>query len=281
MSITEIGSNQALLHLNYTANRLDSLKPKSGTSRRISLPKEDPSGQVPVSQSGEAFDDFQALNTIRNAVATSIRVANSTMGKIETIIDRMKEQLGRIIKNYPPFPPGSEERVKFLRSFKALRQEIDQLSFSSNDEGATKIMADPAVVPQAGDSNAVTGGKGPRLTIHSQQVHTGPTGLNIPELPESATDREIDAAIKNLEDARKTLGQRQSGLATDTLNIQQFLGSNPSIDQLAGSSVEAPKSPGITEITAENKSSESKQTLTNESTKSLTKDQSQLSELLK
>ena len=203
------------------------------------------------------------------------------MGKIETFIDRMKEQLGRIIKNYPPFPPGSEERVKFLRSFTALRKQIDQLSFSPKDEGALKIMADPAVVPQAGDWNVVMGGNGPPVTIHSQQVNTGPTGLNIPELPENATDKEIYAAIKNLEDARKTLGQRQSGLATDALSIQQFLESNPKIDKFAGSYVEAPKSPDMAEITAENKSSDPKQTLTIESVKSLTKDQSQLSELLK
>jgi flagellin-like hook-associated protein FlgL len=281
MSITEIGSNQSLLHLNFATNTLNSLKQKPGTNRRINVPKEDPSGGVKVSQSGAGFDDLQALNAFLNSVAMRIRAADSTMGKIETIIDRMKEELGRIIKNYPPFPPGSEERVKFLRSFKALRREIDQLSFSTNDEAASRIKADPAVVPQAGDSKAVTGGKGPRLTIHSQQVHTGPTGLNIPELPENATDKEIDAAIKNLEEARKTLGQRQSGLATDALSIQQFLESNPKIDQLSGSSVEAPKSPDMTEITAENKSSESKQTLTNESTKTLTKDQSQLSELLK
>ena len=281
MSITEIGSNQSLLHLNFATNTPNSLKPKLGTNTAISLPKEDPSGEVKVSQSGAALDDLQALNAFLNSVAMRIRVADSTMAKIETIIDRMKEELGKIIKNYPPFPPGSEERVKFLRSFKALRQEIDKLSFSSNDEGASKIMADPTVVPQAGDSKAVAGGKGPRLAINSQQVHTAPTGLNIPDLSENATDEEIDAAIKNLEEARKTLGQRQSGLATDALRIQQFLESNPKIDQFAGSSVEVPKSPNVTEVAAENKSSESKQTLRVESTQSLTQDQSQLSELLK
>jgi hypothetical protein len=279
MSISEIGSNQFLLHLNFATNTLNSLKAKGGTSSKINVPREDPSREV--SQSGGAFGDLQALNAFLNSVAMRIRVANSTMAKIETIIDRMKEQLGRIIKNYPPFPPGSEERVKFLRSFKALRQEIDQLSFSTTDETASKITADPAVASQAGDSNAVTSGNGTRLTVHSQQLHAGPTGLNIPELPETATDEEIAAAIKDVEKARKTLGQRQSGLATDALNIQQFLGSNPKIDQFAGSSVEMPKSPDLTESAAENKSSESNQTLTIDSTKSLTKDQSQLFELLK
>ena len=236
---------------------------------------------VQVSKSRSAFDDLQAFNATLNSLATSIRVGDSTMGKIETFIDRMIEQLGSIIKNYPPFPPESEERCKFLRAFAALRNQIDQLSFSPKDEGALKITADPAVVPQAGDGNVVIGGNGPPVTIHSQQVHTGPTGLDIHELPESATDKEISAAIKNLEDARKTLGKRRSALATDALSIQQFLESNPKIDKFAGSSVEAPKSPDIAEINSENKSSELKQILTIDSVKSLTKDQSQLSELLK
>jgi flagellin-like hook-associated protein FlgL len=281
MSIAEIGSNQSLLHLNFATNTPDSLKEKLGTGRRINVPKEDPSGGVKESLNAGSFDDLQALNAFLNSVATSIKVADSTMGKIETIIDRMKEELGKIIKNYPPFPPGSEERVKFLRSFKALRQEIDQLSFSTNDEGASKIMANPGLVPQAVDSNTAMGGNGPRLTIHSQQVHAGPTGLNIPELSESATDEQIDAAIKNLEEARKTLDQRQSILAADALSIEQFLEFNPKIDQFAGSSVEAFKSPDLAEIIAVDKSSEYKQTMTIESTKGLTKDQSQLSELLK
>lgn len=280
MPITEIGSNQALLQLNNTTNKLD-LTGKSGKNRRISSPKEGPSGSVQASQGRSAFDEIQVFNATLNSVATSIKTADSTMGKIKTLIDRMIEQFGSIIKNYPPFPPGSEDRVKFLRAFAALRRQIDQLSFSPKDEGALKITADPAVVPQAGDWNVVIGGNGPRVTIHSQQVHTGPTGLNIPELPESATDKEISAAIRNLEDAKETLGKRRSGLATDALSIQQFLESNPKIDEFAGSSVEAPKSPDIAEINLENKSSEVRQGLTIDSVKSLTKDQSQLSELLK
>ena len=280
MSITEIGSNQALLQLNQTTNTLD-LTGKSGKSKRISSPKEGPSGSVQVTQSRSAFDDLQAFNAKLNSVATSIRVADSTMGKIETFIDRMIQQFGSITKNYPPFPPGSEDRVRFLRSFAAFRKQIDQLTYSPKDQGALKIMADPAVVPQAGNSQVVISSNAPPVTMHSQQVNTGPAGLNIPELPENATDNEITAAIKNLETAGKTLGQRQSGLATDALSIQQFLEANPKIDKFADSYVEAPKSSDTAEITAENKNPDPNQTLTIDSVKSLTKDQSQLSELLK
>ena len=88
MSITEIGSNQALLQLNHTTKTLD-LTGKSGKSRRISSPKEGPSASGQVSQGRSAFDALQAFNATLNSLATSIKVGDSTMGKIETFIDRM------------------------------------------------------------------------------------------------------------------------------------------------------------------------------------------------
>jgi hypothetical protein len=112
-------------------------------------------------------------------------------------------------------------------------------------------------------------------------VRTGSTGLKIPELSERATDEEIHAAIKNLEDAKKTLSQMQSGLAANGSSGQQFVESNPKFDKLSESHAEVPRSHDMTEIVAENKSLDYKETLTIGSIKSLTKDQSQLMELLR
>ena len=63
----------------------------------------------------------------------------------------MKARLLRIVKNFPPFPPGSEERVKILRSFNLFRKQIDQLTIPPVVRDAMKIMADPALVSEAGD----------------------------------------------------------------------------------------------------------------------------------
>jgi hypothetical protein len=46
-------------------------------------------------------------------------------------------------------------------------------------------------------------------------VHTGPDGLNIPQLPDNASDEEIYTAIQNLESAHETLGQRRGELSSD------------------------------------------------------------------
>lgn len=67
--------------------------------------------------------------------------------------------------------------------------------------------------------------------IRNQQVHTGPAGLNIPELPEDATDDEIIAALANLEAAQKRLFAKRQALAEDAEGFFLPDGSKISEDQ--------------------------------------------------
>lgn len=281
MSITKIGSDQAVFNLSQTTNAIDPLTRKSNPGRKINSPKEGSSRWVQVSQSQSSFNSLQSANSSLNFAAMSIRIADEAMGRVETYIDQMKAELGKIIKNYPPFPPGSEERVKFLRSFTALRRQIDQLSFAPDYKQDLKITADSINIPRAGDWKAVVGNRASRPAIPGPQVSIDATRFNIPELSENATDAEIHAAIENLQDAKKALAQKRSELATNALSIQQFLEFNAKFDESFPSYPEALKSADMTEGTAENKSSEHKQTLMIESAKSLTEDPTQLLELLK
>jgi flagellin-like hook-associated protein FlgL len=281
MSITKIGSDQAVFNLSQTTNAIDPLTRKSNPGRKINSPKEGSSRWVQVSQSQSSFNSLQSANSSLNFAAMSIRIADEAMGRVETYIDQMKAELGKIIKNYPPFFPGSEERVKFLRSFTALRRQIDQLSFAPDYKQDLKITADSINIPRAGDWKAVVGNRGSRPAIPGPQVSIDATRFNIPELSENATDAEIHAAIENLQDAKKALAQKRSELATNALSIQQFLEFNAKFDESFPSYPEALKSADMTEGTAENKSSEHKQMLMIESAKSLTEDPTQLLELLK
>jgi flagellin-like hook-associated protein FlgL len=281
MSITKIGSDQAVFNLSQTTNVIDPLTRKSNPGRKINSPKEGSSRWVQVSESQSSFNSLQSANSSLNFAAMSIRIADEAMGGVETYIDQMKAELGKIIKNYPPFPPGSEERVKFLRSFTALRRQIDQLSFAPDYKQDLKITADSINIPRAGDWKAVVGNRASRPAIPGPQVSIDATRFNIPELSENATDAEIHAAIENLQDAKKALAQKRSELAANALSIQQFLEFNAKFDESFPSYPEALKSADMTEGTAENKSSEHKQTLMIESAKSLTEDPTQLLELLK
>ena len=155
-----------------------------------------------------------------NLIAASVRGADMAMHKIGEQIDKMKDRLQEHVKHYPPFGKGSEERIKLMKHFSAFRKQIDQLTIPADNFGAMKIMANPSSNTDAGDWEIdVDGNLANQATIHSQQVHTGLEGLNIPELPGEATDEDLHAVIANLESAKESLGQRRNNLNSDFQNI--------------------------------------------------------------
>jgi len=164
------------------------------------------------------FSRLQASNLGINTAAQSIRIADRAMEKIEIYIDRMKDELRIHVKNYPPFLTGSKERVEISNNFNAFRKLIDQLTFPPEDKTAGKIMADSSCF-ESEDRNIVVEHKGFSKTIHSRQVHTGPDGLDIPELSGHATDDDIHLMIKKLNFAKDTLIKRRAGLSADASGI--------------------------------------------------------------
>lgn len=167
-----IGSvKQALLVLGrFDGTSADPGRP-SKTGEKMNAPKDGVPKRAQADESRVSFRVLQSVKDGLNSAAGSIRIADTTMGAIGTAIESMKEKLLSIVKNYPPYPPGSEERIAYLNSFNALRSQIDRLIASSGDAGAREILADPG-------------------------------GLNIPSLdPSTATDAEIEAALTNLDAA--------------------------------------------------------------------------------
>lgn len=143
------------------------------------------------------FNNMQSDKAARNEIAGSINSVDSTMVEIGHKIDSMKADLEIIVKNFPPYPPGSEERIKFLRNFNSLRQQIDALTIPRPTEAGT-------------------------IATKVQGLNTGPNGLNIPALADTlpeATDRQIYRAINYLDTARNTLDQSRAGLASEAATL--------------------------------------------------------------
>jgi len=143
------------------------------------------------------FDSIQASHYSRNEVAASIKNSDSSMVEIGAKIDSMKENLEIIVKNFPPYPPGSDDRLKFLRNFNSLRQQIDALT-----------------IPRPNETSDIA--------LKLQGLGTGKGGLNIPALADSvpeATDPQIHQAIGNLDRARKTLDAGRAALAGEAATL--------------------------------------------------------------
>jgi hypothetical protein len=201
-----------------------------------------------------------------NQVARSVRIVDQSMGKIATQIDRMKEQLTQLIKQFPPFPPGSEEKIRHLRNFNGLREIIDQLTVPPKEKYAQQLMADPKHSESTGDWEISIGADGTAKKIHRQQVHSGASGLDIPALPENADDEMIHAAFQNLDQAKARLESKRLGLARDVERIKAI--NSASAWKGAGASV------------SEQKSHELQQTLSDTARVSLTQAPDQLKLLL-
>jgi hypothetical protein len=183
--------------------------------------KTDAGTGVSVSTTPASFGKLQAVNAHLNSVAKSIRVADSVMQRIGGFLDEMEKGLESVAKSYPPFPPGSEERVKYLEGYTGLRAQIDQLTMPPRDEGARRILSDPQRTGEPGDWEVPGADGGVQGTVRAQQVHPGPDGLDIPALPKDAGDEEILGALEKLGKAKETLEIKRSKLAEDVENLKR------------------------------------------------------------
>ena len=78
--------------------------------------------------------ELQKINDSWNAIAQTNRTHDIILNEVEDYIDRMKAQLETVLKNFPPFPPGSEGRIQLLRNFAVFRKLIDQLTIPPGEE---------------------------------------------------------------------------------------------------------------------------------------------------
>jgi len=223
MAIQPINNDPVLSNLTRTTATGQTVDAQNGM-----LKKNNAAGDsVAFVASGEAKSEFARINSTKEAIAVAARAihaADEVMDAVGKNLSKMKESLETIVKNYPPFPHGSDERIKLLMSYNSLRKQIDDLTMPPPPPDGTeyaKIVGDPAIAGTSGIN--VTNEKGDPVKINAQEVHTGPTGLDLPILPDipgdDATDDQIYEALGKLDKAVKTLYERQSGLAADAQKL--------------------------------------------------------------
>jgi hypothetical protein len=161
---------------------------------------------------------LEGANDQAQMTAQQIREVDNIMHTIGESVQKMLNSLESIVKVFPPYPTGSNERIQALRRFSGLRQIIDQLTVPPPDDSPAKILGDKTF-PDAGDWEFNTGGNAPPLTIRHQPIHIGAGGLDIPDLPLDATDDALHDAMSKLAKAADTLLSRHSGFIADANRI--------------------------------------------------------------
>lgn len=204
MLITKAGSDQALFNLDHTARSGQRQTRPAADTKKIN--------NAPTTNAhaidSEGLGRLQASKEALNSLGRDINVAEKAMRSIDSNIGQMKEELLTIIKNYPPYPAGSEDRVKRLKSYSSLRGLIDKLTYPPENDNAQTILRGSVNK----DGIEAKGVDGQISTIKSQPVHPGANGLNIATLSETASTEEIQIAIKRLDQAQEILKEKSSSL---------------------------------------------------------------------
>lgn len=144
-----------------------------------------------VTEKDSTLNRLNLLKSNLNEVAKSIKIADRAMETIEQHIDKMKEQLKQIVKRYPPFPPGSEERIKILKNFSSERKFINSLTIPPIEEDFV-------------------------LKISALKNAIQEDMFDITELTQNNTDMEINASFEKFETVKKTIQQNRKNLKNET-----------------------------------------------------------------
>jgi hypothetical protein len=147
---------------------------------------------VSIQRNSSAMGRLGNLNEEKNLMARNIRDTADALANVSDAVSGLKENLGKIIKNYPPFPQDSAERKEILMSYISLRKEILQMTFPPPPEALYEIK--PALWEKLGYTD--------KESIAS----------SVPEISSTATDSEVRAASKLLGELGSAVTSAQSEL---------------------------------------------------------------------
>lgn len=217
MITSKIAANQAFGQVNRMHKVDDASRQHHGRDEAIKTPTGETIDGIKAEISSFSLNPSHQFNTEFNAVVKSIRIADKAMSEIETNIEQMESEVEMFIKQYPPFPPGSEDRVNYLSRFAMLRKQIDQLTFPP-DAGARQIIGQ-STDSNSGDWEIEIGGKKIGSTIRRQPVHSGKEGLALPEITVQSTDAQVADMQRALGLARQQVQQSRHALAEDAIRV--------------------------------------------------------------
>lgn len=221
MSISHIRFDLGPQSLSRSREHLDRLASSANVGPSPNPSGDDQTKRAGVVRNGSELHRLVALHDRARVLASTIRTMDQAMEAATSTIESMKKTLDSIIKDFPPYPVGSEERVQRLRNFAALRTMIERLTIPPDEETQRLAAARHDGEPQVQNDQwvFVIEPGGSTRTVRKEDVRIGPSGLRIPELtpPESVDDRSIEQALQQLDTARATIQVRRDHLRERTL----------------------------------------------------------------
>lgn len=187
-----------------------------------------------VSATTTQLRQAQALARLdgEHQVADLVKHTDGAMRAIGQKLEQMQDTLRQVVKQYPPYPLESRERMELLNSLPGLRKQIDALTMPPPDREPVTLLGDPERQPGAGDVSFTLDGE--TRTLSGQPAHSGPDGLDLPELAPQASDQEVQQALEQVTQSREKLEARRTALAQELESI--LFPRQDSLDQLLSAS---------------------------------------------
>jgi len=130
------------------------------------------------------FNRLSALGDRACDVAARIRAKDQTVDTASSSLAALKQKLGVMVKDYPPYPAGCEERVEWMRNLAGLRVMIDRLSLAPDTQAAEAVsLAEIEGLLSLDERNAETAFRQIRQDLAAQPVGiTGGSTVQLDQL---------------------------------------------------------------------------------------------------
>lgn len=149
------------------------------------------------------------------------------MHEIGMRIHRMEEALSAMIKQYPPYPPGSEERIEVLKKVNTFRKQIELLTLPPPTDQNTEVdlIPLPTLEPETNELIKATADDGKdKRSIFGIFNEKDSAVHFLPEITENADDGEIKASIMQLREAGAFIRRQRRHFQSETSALYQEKG---------------------------------------------------------
>lgn len=147
-------------------------------------------GVDPINEGSDpvSLGRFGALNSqkeVWSQVATEVR----GLGQARQLIERAQQELDLVFKSFPPFPPGSVERERYLNSVAGIRSIIEKLTIPPEPvEKLKEALAQPALIDSEVADELLPAGidglsraESVLASVQAQMAHDALPPSNLPE----------------------------------------------------------------------------------------------------
>jgi hypothetical protein len=160
----------------------------------------------------------------QNAQAAQIRRRAEAMSIVGNSLGKMRQALEGIVKQYPPYPPGSAQRERYLKSIAGIRKQIEALMVPPQRDHSAAIgispgsQADPLGIASLGTQSSDTAvaqalrqvGRAADALVQQQKDLAG-------QVQTSSKDQQSAMALSL--DLGKGLARLNQGLTSQTGNV--------------------------------------------------------------